>query len=101
MQNRFTILVTGIGGNVGQGVLRNLKALSDMFILIGVDIGEVTGGHHLCDFACQVPYAYDESYVPLVKDLCVRHGVDLIIPTTDSSPNGRCFSPRSRWRVFG
>ena len=36
------VLVTGIGGNVGQGVLRNIGASFPELRLVGTDIGTVT-----------------------------------------------------------
>ena len=33
-----TVLVTGIGGNVGQGILRNIRSLNLPIRLIGTDI---------------------------------------------------------------
>ncbi len=45
----FVILVTGIGGNVGQGILRNIRALKLKSILIGTNISSFSPGNHLAD----------------------------------------------------
>lgn len=78
-----TVLVTGIGGNVGQGVLRNIKALDDAIRLIGTNVTSFTGGNHLCDFVYTLPYAYDENYIEKIKEIVFKEKIDLIIPTTD------------------
>ncbi len=78
-----TVLVTGIGGNVGQGILRNIRAAFPDIRLVGTDIRDVTAGHHFCHAAHLVPYCYDDSFADCVIDICRQEGVDLIIPGTD------------------
>ncbi|MCA9078121.1 MAG: ATP-grasp domain-containing protein [Planctomycetaceae bacterium] len=78
-----TILVTGIGGNVGQGILRNIRAAFPKLRLVGTDIRDATAGHHFCDAAHRVPYCYDDGFADRVIDICRQESVDLIIPGTD------------------
>lgn len=80
---RKTILVTGIGGNVAQGALRNILSLKLDINIIGVDISAFTAGNHLCDRTYIVPYAYDEQYIPIIKNIIEKEKVDVVIPTTD------------------
>ena len=61
MKNRKTVLVTGIGGNVGQGILRNTIVYQKKIRIVGVNTELVTAGTHLCDIVYQVPFAYDEA----------------------------------------
>lgn len=77
------VLVTGIGGNVGQGVLRNIKSLVLDITIVGTDIAPFTAGNHLCDSAYEVPYSYSEDYIPTIQNIIKKEKVDLIIPTTD------------------
>ena len=83
MQARPTILVTGIGGNVGQGILRILRQHFPAFRLIGTDVANLTAGHHFCDSFHRVPYSYDLGYAEIMPQICGVEGVDLIIPATD------------------
>ena len=78
-----TVLVTGIGGNVGQGVLRNIRSAYDSIRIVGTDIGSATAGHHFCDVFHQVPYCYQDNFSDRIKEICEKENVDLIIPTTD------------------
>jgi carbamoyl-phosphate synthase large subunit len=78
-----TVLVTGVGGNVGQGVLRNIRSLKLNINIIGTDIANFTAGNHLCDVTYVVPYSYSESYIPIIKKIIEKENVQLIIPTTD------------------
>jgi len=77
------ILVTGIGGNVGQGVLRNIKSIDLNIVVIGTDVASFTAGNHLCDFTYKVPYSYAENYISTIQNIVKKQKVDLIIPTTD------------------
>ena len=79
----FTVLVTGIGGNVGQGILRVLRSLPHELRVVGTNTRLLTAGNHLCDAVHEVPIAWDEAYIPTMEAICERDGVDLIIPATD------------------
>ena len=62
-----TVLVTGIGGNVGQGILRNILANDFKVRLVGTDILRVSAGNYLCDRVYKVPYGVDPKYIPAMK----------------------------------
>ncbi|WP_016834358.1 ATP-grasp domain-containing protein [Herbaspirillum lusitanum] len=78
-----SILVTGIGGVVGQGILRNLLAMNLNVPVVGTNTVKISAGNHLCDHVYEVPFAYDGDYVATIKDLVTRHEVGLVIPSTD------------------
>lgn len=78
-----SIIVTGIGGVVGQGILRNLRAMDLMVPIVGTNTQQVSAGNHLCDHVYQVPIAYNEGYIATIQDLISRHNAELIIPSTD------------------
>jgi len=77
------VLVTGIGGNVGQGILRNIRSFNSQIKLIGSNIEQISAGNHFCDQNYVVPYAYDKDYISEVEKIVDRESVDLIIPSTD------------------
>lgn len=76
------VLITGIGGNVGQGILRNIDALNYHIRKIGTNTEAVTAGNHLCDTVYKVPYGYDKGYIAKIKRICQKEKVNLIIPST-------------------
>ncbi len=78
-----TILVTGMGGNVGQGIIRNIQEMKYNIRIIGTNITPFSAGNHLVDTFYQTPYGYDASFVPLIKKIVSDEHVDLIIPSTD------------------
>jgi carbamoyl-phosphate synthase large subunit len=79
-----TVIVTGIGGNVGQGILRNLIASGFPLTLIGTNITALSAGNHWVDGFHIVPYGDDPAYLPRIIDIIRAENADLIIPSTDS-----------------
>jgi carbamoyl-phosphate synthase large subunit len=77
------VLVTGVGGVVGQGILRNLLREDFGIGIIGTNVTAITAGNHLCDAVHMVPYAFDPDYVPAMRALVETERVDLVIPSTD------------------
>ena len=78
-----SVMVTGVGGMVGQGILRNIRSLDRKIELHGTDIRRISAGNHLCDSVHVLPYAYDPGYIPAVAGLVRDLGITLIIPSTD------------------
>jgi len=78
-----SILVTGIGGGVGQGILRNLRALGLQNPIIGTNVERVSAGNHLCDAVYEVPFAYDDTYVDSIAQIVDDNDVGLVLPSTD------------------
>lgn len=77
------VLVTGVGGVVGQGILRNLREEALDLAVIGTNVNAVSAGNHLCDAVHVVPYAYDPTYVDTMREIIERDGIDMVIPSTD------------------
>jgi carbamoyl-phosphate synthase large subunit len=77
------VLVTGIGGNVGQGIIRNIRSLPYDIKVTGSNIVDFSSGNYLCDSFYKAPYAYDEQYIDVIIDIVRKENIDLIIPSTD------------------
>jgi len=77
------VLVTGIGGVVGQGILRNLNQLGLDITVIGTNVKKISAGNYLCDRVYEVPYAYEPDFIPAMVKIVKRDAVDLIVPSTD------------------
>ena len=56
------VLVTGIGGNVGQGVLKALRASGKAFHVIGIDMEALSAGFSLVDRYYQTPRTGDPAF---------------------------------------
>lgn len=81
--NAQRVLVSGIGGNVGQGILRNIKSAFPQLEIIGTDVSDFTAGHYFCDFFEKVPYSYDSSFHNRFLEIVNKLQPSLIIPSTD------------------
>ena len=78
-----TVLVTGIGGNVGQGIIRNILDTNFPIKIIGTNISKLSAGNHWVDSFYIVPYGYAENYIQEIKKIIEKEKIDLIIPSTD------------------
>ncbi len=83
MSEGTTIVVTAMGGNVGQGVVRLLRTLAPEFRVLGTNTVGVSGGNHLCDELRQVPFASDPAYREAILSLVETERPALIVPCTD------------------
>lgn len=77
------VLVTGIGGNVGQGIIRNIRATNYNIVIVGVNVEAFSAGNHLCDVFYKVPYAYSNDYIKTIQTIVNNEAIDLILPATD------------------
>lgn len=77
------ILVTGIGGNVGYGIIRNIRCSYPNIEIIGINTARISAGNHMCDEVYEAPFSTNPAYIPFVKDICNKHDIALIIPSTD------------------
>jgi carbamoyl-phosphate synthase large subunit len=77
------VLVTGVGGNVGQGIIRNIRALKLPITVIGCNVSDFSAGNHLCDKFHRVPFSYEDQFIPEIIKVVETERVDLIIPSTD------------------
>lgn len=76
-----SILVTGVGGGVGQSVV---KALADTeYRVVGVDSEELAAGLHAVPMAYKGYYASDERFVDRLLEICKLEDCGLIFPGHD------------------
>lgn len=81
--DKRNVLVTGIGGNVGQGIIRNIRDKYANIYIVGTNISSFSAGNHLCDSFYLVPYAYEEIYISKIVEIVLKEKIELIIPSTD------------------
>jgi carbamoyl-phosphate synthase large subunit len=78
----YTIGITGVGGGVGQSVIKALQ--HEDYRLIGMD-GETLGtGLYAVDKAYKIPYAKDPGYIDRLMEICRENGVRLLFPGLDA-----------------
>jgi len=81
--DKKVVLVTGIGGNVGQGICRNIRAAGFNIKIVGCNTDCFSAGNHLCDVFYNTPFGYEFGYIDAICRIATRHSVDLVIPSTD------------------
>lgn len=78
------VLVTGMGGGVGQGIVKSLKLIDDLDIyIVTADMSELASGLYGGDYSYLVPAASDESYFDKIKLICASQNIDFYFPGTD------------------
>jgi carbamoyl-phosphate synthase large subunit len=77
------VIVTGIGGNVGQGIIRNIRKTGFPVQVTGTNIVDFSAGNHLCDNFYRVPYAYESGFIAEMQKIIQEEKIDLVIPSTD------------------
>lgn len=77
------VLITGIGGDISQGVATILREERPDLHLIGVDTHEQHGGHKFVDCFDRVPAASATGYLAAIKTIVVQHSVAMVIPMSE------------------
>lgn len=72
-----------MGGNVGQGIARNVAASGRPIRIVGTNNQGFSGGNHLCDAFYVVPNGDQKDYVPSLNRIITAEQVDLLLPSTD------------------
>lgn len=79
-----TVLITGIGGDVGQGIATILREQWPGCRRIGIDIHERHGGGLFVDQFLVAPPVSHPSYNAWLGDVIVREEVHICIPTSEA-----------------
>ena len=88
--NKLNILITGVGGDIGQSCGRILKNYDISNRVIGCDIHNEHPGISLFDSCEVVPKIIDSGYIKALHQLVKKYAINAVIPT--SEPELRYFS---------
>jgi len=77
------VLITGIGGDIAQGVATILRESRPDLRLIGVDVHTQHGGHLFVDVNEIIPSASDSNYRAALRAVVAKHAVDIVIPMSE------------------
>jgi carbamoyl-phosphate synthase large subunit len=80
---KLTVMVTGAGALLGQGILRCLRMARRPIRVITADPDYRAAGHWLGDFAEKIPRADDPKYLDKVEMILAREQVDILLIGTD------------------
>lgn len=80
----ITVLVTGSGGGVGQGLIKSLKLIPDLKIkIISADMNSLAAGVYSGDISVIVPSASSVTYFESLIQIINEENVDYYFPGTD------------------
>jgi carbamoylphosphate synthase large subunit len=79
------VAITGVGGGIGQSVIRALRRSSVPTGLIGLDANAWSAGLYQCDAHVVIPpVAEGEAYVDALEGVIRDYDIDALIPGTDT-----------------
>jgi carbamoyl-phosphate synthase large subunit len=79
-----TILITGIGSDIAQGIAKIVREIRPEWRIVGVDIHQRHGGILFADVVESVVRADDPDYVESMSDLAKRHDIDVCLPVSEA-----------------
>uniref|UniRef100_A0A7V4THQ9 ATP-grasp domain-containing protein n=1 Tax=Candidatus Caldatribacterium saccharofermentans TaxID=1454753 RepID=A0A7V4THQ9_9BACT len=77
------VLVTAVGGGVGQAILKALRLSGLDTFLVGTDVHPFCAGFSFCDRAYLVPWAGEEEYTSRIFEICSREHIAYLFPGSD------------------
>jgi carbamoyl-phosphate synthase large subunit len=80
---KSVVLITGIGGDISQGVATILRECRKDLCLVGVDVHLQHGGKLFVDFYETVPSAADPNYLSALEKIIQKYQVRIFIPMTE------------------
>jgi len=77
-----TVLVTGVGAIMGQGIIASLRLADPAIRIIGLDRSADAVGQHACDAFVVKPALAESSpdYAEFLRQLIERERIDLVLP---------------------
>jgi carbamoyl-phosphate synthase large subunit len=72
------VLITGIGGNVGQGVLKALRAARNSFHIVGIDMEPLSAGFSLVDTYYQTPRTTDPNFRETLESIARKEALEAV-----------------------
>jgi carbamoyl-phosphate synthase large subunit len=76
-------LITGVGGDVAQGICRVIRESFGDVVIVGSDVGDKHAGLLFVDFFKLVPRADSNTYITSIKSLVKEFNIDMVIPTSE------------------
>lgn len=78
------ILITGVGSDVGQGIIKALRLTNFKYRLIGTDSIAFSAGLFRCDKGYVVPCASEKMFISRIIEICNKEKIDIILIGVDA-----------------
>lgn len=80
----INVLITGVGGGVGQGILKSIKLIKDLDInIVCADMSFLASGLYGGNKVYLVPAASSHDYFEEICRICKENNIDYYFPGTD------------------
>ncbi|HDZ88568.1 MAG TPA: carbamoyl-phosphate synthase large subunit, partial [Nitrospirae bacterium] len=79
----ITVIVTGVGSNIGQGIIKAIRMSGLRVRIIGSDINPLSAGLFRCDKGYVLPPAYSGDFKDSIVTVCKDENVDMILIGSD------------------
>lgn len=81
-KTEITVLVTGVGAIIGQGIIKSLRGSRYSVRIVGVDRSNRSPGPYLCDAFHQKPPCEEDTpdYIAFWRDILKKECVDIVMP---------------------
>jgi len=80
---KINVLVTGVGGGIGEQVIKCLKLSSLNYFIVGSDTNTINAGFSEVDRAYVVPRASDTTYIDTLIDICRKNKIQALFPGSE------------------
>ncbi len=81
-QKSITVLVTGVGAIIGQGIIKCLRQCHELIRIVGLDQNPHSRGKYLCDtfYAKPACTEVDPDYLEFWQTTLITETIDLVLP---------------------
>ncbi|NOR71479.1 MAG: carbamoyl-phosphate synthase subunit L [Methylomarinum sp.] len=82
IQGSITVLVTGVGAIIGQGIIKSLRKSYHQVKVVGIDRSDKSLGPSLCDVFFKKPDCDEDhlDYLTFWRWMLKKEGIDLVLP---------------------
>lgn len=85
MSNKIRVLVDGVGGDVGQGILKSLLDTELNIELYASCISDKSSWLYKIENSYIFPLVSDDNFIDFLVDFINKHKIDVYFPTVDST----------------
>lgn len=86
----YKVLITAVGGNIGQGILKALRNSRKKFYIVGIDAEPLSAGFSFCDSYYQIPKTTDKSFNFVLEQILQKENPEAIYVCSPSELEFYC-----------
>jgi carbamoyl-phosphate synthase large subunit len=74
----YRVLITAIGGNIGQGILKSLRAAKRKYYIVGIDMEPLSAGFSMVDSYYRTPRTGDRAFMHELRRISQKERLEAI-----------------------